>query len=78
MKAICPRCSHVMYWFNDDQFDLSPEALRSAGLDTRCEYDGAACVSAPWNQGIHNCRNCKRHGIVDARDSFEKDQFELF
>lgn len=67
MKAICPKCRHVMYWFADDKPDLAPEFVGEGLLEVHCEYDGATCVSAPGNQMIHNCGNCIRAGIYNAR-----------
>ena len=61
MKAMCPRCSHVIYWFDDSRVDLSPEnLLNNNDLATVCEYDGAQAVSAPGNEMFHTCRNCSR------------------
>lgn len=65
MKAICPRCSHVTYWFYKDE--LSPEHERGFGLDDRCPYDGASTVSATGNENNHNCAGCAKRGIIDGR-----------
>lgn len=71
MKAICPKCHHVEYWFTKDT--LSPEHLRAIGHEVKCEYDGAECVSASGNEGFHNCFNCTKRGIYNGRNEDDQD-----
>ena len=77
MKAICPKCSHVMYWFDDADPTKAPEHLTAIGLAVHCEYDGRECVSAPGNEEMHNCYNCRRRGILNAHVADEAALGEL-
>lgn len=62
MKAMCPRCQHIIYTYSDKRLDLSPEHANATEGHPRavCEYDGAECVSVPGNDTQHECRNCTK------------------
>ena len=72
MKALCSRCGHIIYTFDEEKAGMSPEILGSQGCRVVCPFHGADCISAPGDEVTCNCSRCTRERILKERVEFAK------